>query len=107
MNLKIIPYTEVDGIKTFRDSDILDLYGRMVKDGTADTVFYEGTVSTREEFLASIKNRGTLLFILKVDDKIVGFTWLNRFENRTAHNHFVAFSEVWGKETVEIGKETL
>jgi len=58
MKVDILTYCETDGIKTFRDSFIMGLYDRMVKDGTAKTVFYAGHVTTRDHFFKIYQIRG-------------------------------------------------
>ncbi len=107
MEVKVFPYTKRDGIRTKRDSDILDLYDRMVTDGSAGIVFYAGHVKTREDFLRYMKDPGVHLYVLEVDDEIVGMTWLDKIENKSAFNHFCVFSNFWGKDTVALGKASL
>jgi len=101
--IKIIPYTTIDGIFTFRDSDIMALYERTEADGTCKTVFCDGSIGSKEQFLACMKGNSEL-YVIFLDDKICGFTWLNRFEGRFARMHWCLFKEVWGKESVEIGR---
>ncbi|WP_300456618.1 hypothetical protein [Desulfobacula sp.] len=106
MKITLLPYTEIDGIRTIPDSDMKKFYDRTVKDGTDKTVFYEGTISNRDEFLSVMKSPGVLFYVVMIGTEPVGFTWLNRFENHTARNHFCGFSEVWG-QAVGIGKEVI
>lgn len=107
MDLKIFPYTKRDGIRTRTDSDIMALYDRMVEDGTADTVFYSGHVNSREDFLKHMKDPGTHLYVLGIDDEIVGITWLDNLFGKSAFNHFCGFSNCWGENTVAIGRTSL
>lgn len=104
----IAPYAEIDGIRTFTDTTISGLFTRVVDEGLLDTVFYEGTVTSKEQFLSIMKGNGNLLYILLVKKEIVGFVWLNRFEGRTAHLHFCTFKNTWGTgQNVETGKYVL
>lgn len=107
MELKIFPYYENDGMRTFRDSDIMALYDRMVQDNTANTVFSTGDIKDRVDFLRYMRSPGTLLYLLEVDKELVAITWLNRREHKSAFNHFCVFSNFWGKDTVALGKATL
>ena len=102
--IDLLPYTLVDGIPTMRDSEIMGFYDRMVKDGTADIVMYDDTVTDRESFLLSMISRGTFFYAIKLKQEVVGLVWLNRIEKKKAYLHFCAFSNIWGKQTKEIGK---
>ena len=105
--IEVIPYLEFDGIRTFRDSDIMELYTRMEKDGTAPTVFSDGAINNADEFLAIMKNGNNMLYVIFVDGERSGVIWLNRFEARFARCHWCLFSNQWGEHSVEIGRYTL
>ena len=104
--IELLPYTEVDGIRTVPDSDMKRLFERTVDDDLDKIVFYEGTIQTADEFLKAMKYGDILFYILMVDNKTVGYTWLNRFENHTARQHFCVFKEFWG-QSVDLGKRVL
>lgn len=101
----LIPYTERDGIRTVRDSDIKRLFERTDADGLVPIVFYEGAITSAEQFLALARSLDWF-FLLKDGEDVVGYTWLNRFENKTARQHFCVFKEYWVK-SIDIGKFTL
>lgn len=107
MEVKIFPYYENDGMRTFRDSDIMALYDRMVQDNTAGAVFSTGDIKNRVDFLRYMKDPGTLLYVLEVDGEVVAVTWLDRREHKSAFNHFCVFSSFWGKDTIGLGKAAL
>ena len=102
----ILPYTEVDGIRTVSDSDIKLLFERTQADGLDAIVFYEGTVTTPEQFLSMARSDQCLFYILLEGADTVGYMWLNRFENHTARQHFCIFKEHWGR-SIDIGRFTL
>jgi len=102
----LLPYAEVDGIRTVKDSDIKNLFDRTVKDGSNKIVFYEGTIKTADQFLFMAKSQNVLFYLVLVDTETIGYVWLNRFENKTAHYHFCSFKEHWGKNE-EVGKHLL
>jgi hypothetical protein len=106
LNFKLFPYTEIDGIRTISDSDMKRLFDRTVNDGSDKIVFYEGTILTSDEFLTAMKSPQVLFYVLYLGADIVGYTWLNRFENHTARNHFCGFSEVWGQSVV-LGRKAI
>jgi len=103
MNLQIIPYTEVDGVRTFKDSEIKELFFQTQVDGLVNVVFYDGGVHTADAFLSMMKSPGCLMWICMDGEDTVGYTWLNRFENHTARQHFCFFKDYWGK-SIDFGK---
>jgi len=106
--IKIIPYIEVNGMRTFSDSVIMGLFDRVKDESLYPVVFYEGTVTTREGFMMLMKEHLNHLYVLTRDKKIFGFVWLNRFEGRTAHLHFCTFRNSWGTgSNVMSAKKTL
>jgi len=105
-NITLLPYTEVDGIRTAADSDIKRLFDRTVEDGTEKIVFYEGTIKTADQFLHMAKSRNALFYLVIIGTETIGYIWFNRLENKTAHYHFCSFKEYWGKNE-EIGKHIL
>jgi len=105
--IKLLPYIAIDGIPTFPDSEIVDLYKRMAADGTAATVFSDGEITSGEDFLNATKHRENRLYVAFMDGEKSGVAWLNRFEARFARMHWCLFSNQWGKNSVEIGKEVI
>ncbi len=100
--MNLIPYIEIDGQRNFKDSEILLLYDRMVEDGTVNTVFQDGIINCREDFLHEMKTSSRLHIV--VDEEPVSIVWLNRFEGKTARLHFCFFKKAWGERSVEIGR---
>jgi len=107
MKVDVIPYTLIDGIPTFRDSEIVGFYTRMEKEGTASTVFSDGIINNARDFLAVMKSNLNMLYVIFVDDEQSGVFWLNRFEARFARMHWCLFSNQRGKDSIGIGVEVL
>ena len=105
--IELVFYCEIDGIRTFRDSEIMALYARMVKEGTADTVFVDGTINSADEWLQAMKSEGNNLYVIYVEDEIAGVVWLNRLELKKARLHFCLFTLESERDSVEIGKEVV
>ncbi|MGD9826873.1 hypothetical protein [Desulfobacter sp.] len=99
----MLPYMERDGIRTAADSTIKALFTRTGEDGLVPVVFYEGTIATADAFLSMAKAPGTMFFILMDGTQTIGYTWLNRFENHTARQHFCIFKSYWGN-SLDVGK---
>jgi len=102
-----MPYCEIDGVSTFRDSEILELYDRMVKAGLAETVFSDGQINNREDWLQAMKSPENFLYVVYVGTGIAFLVWLNRVETRKAQVHFCGFFKVWRIGSVKIGKQVL
>ncbi len=104
LDVKLIPHTKIDGIRTYKDSEIMGLYDRMVKEGSADITFSDGCVQSREGFLKMAKNSG--FFVVSCDGEIVGVTWITDIYGKRGEVHFCAFktSIDWAKNGVECGK---
>lgn len=95
-DIKIIPYIEVDGVPTFKDSEILGFYDRMEEEGTAATMFSDGCIGHRMHFLNDMRAVGCLFIVVYLDDEIMGIMWANRFQDNYAHVHFCTFKKFWG-----------
>jgi len=106
MTFQLLAYTEIDGIRTAADSDVKQLWERTLADGLDKIVFYEGTISTAYDFLNMAKQPGTAFYFIFAGTDVIGYTWLNRFENRTARQHFCVFKEYWGK-SLDVGRFVL
>lgn len=96
MEFSIVPYIEVDGIRTFTDSQMMSFYNRMVEDGTAGIVFFQGDIKDQYEWLAAMKSPANHLYVVLTGNDPVGLCWLNRFEGKYARLHFCTFSKFWG-----------
>jgi len=104
----LIPYMHIDGVPTFKDSAIMEMFDRMEQDGTLGLVFFDGSIKTREDFLLMMRQPRVQLYGVYLKDEYtpMGFIWLDQFKHRTAHGHFCAFSSHWG-DAYKIGHECL
>ncbi|MBC2712860.1 MAG: hypothetical protein HGJ94_18280 [Desulfosarcina sp.] len=107
MTTTILPYTHIDGIPTFKDSDLASFYDQMVDDGTADSVFSDGTILSGDDFVRAMKDHGTVLVVIHSDGKPAGIAWINRIDEtqRRAWIHFALFSNGWGAGSVALGRK--
>ena len=48
-NIKIVPYCEVNGIRTFQDTEICNLYFKMLTH--SENIFVDGSVRNADDFL--------------------------------------------------------
>lgn len=104
--LKVVPYLEVDGVRTFRDSDLREWWHRMQEDGSGEHVFRDGSIKTADEFLWQMKmNPDCQLYVGLSDNDPAMISWLNYFQYHHCQAHFCAFKKFWGNPIlIELGK---
>lgn len=107
INVSLLPYCEVDGISTFRDSEILGFYDRMVGSGTVESVFSDGQINSREDWLRAMKSPENFLYVVYADENISAIFWLNNVEIKQARFHYCFFYSAWKKGSIKIGKKIL
>lgn len=107
MQVKLLPYTLVDGICTLRDSEILELIDRAERDGSKSDIFFGDPEYTKLDFLNKVKSEpNNLLLKVLVDSKDAGFIFLDNIRFKHAFGHFCFFKEFWGRGGV-IGREII
>ena len=106
MNLNFITYGKRDGIPNLTDSEILNLYDRMDDDGVIDTIFRDGTIRSREDFLHSVVSGYNLLYLVTAGDnpEPAFVCWLNNLHGKMAMMHWSCFSRFWGDHSDTVGK---
>jgi len=109
MNMELITYGKRDGIPNFTNSEILKLYDMMGDDGVIDTVFRDGTIRSREDFLQSVVSGYNLLHLVVAgaNPEPAFVCWLNNMNGKMAMMHWSCFSAFWGNASVEIGRYTI
>ncbi|WP_319759571.1 hypothetical protein [Maridesulfovibrio sp.] len=105
MSFEMIPYVERNGVRTFSDNYMKDLYERCVDEGHAETVFYEGTVRTADDFVTALKK--SICWVVAKDDVALAVVWLTRHEGRFARFHFIIFEDCLRKEIRKLGRFAL
>ena len=89
----IVPYITVDGVPTFKDSELLSLYNQMVLDGFVNLMFITEPHMNAGRFLQIAKSSDVLFHVCMNEDTPVSVLWLNRFEGRSARMHFCIFKK--------------
>ena len=74
-------------------------FRQIVEEGLLESLFYDGTVNSRDHFLDVVLRPGTLPFVVMCKEQIAALTWLNCIEGRAARVHFVIFRKFWGRKT--------
>lgn len=104
-DIKIIPYCEIDGIRTFSDTEIYNLYEKMLLE--SKNIFIDGSVKSPDDFLTLFKYGGHNLYVINYKDDTAAFAFLNHFDNKTAQIHFCIFKKYWGTIGTSLGRELL
>jgi len=105
-DIRLLPYCTIDGIRTFKDSEILAIHDRIVSEGK-EYIFKEGSISNRREFLKDMDHIGTALYVGYYQGAMAFILWLNRFEGRMARLHWCVFDGVSLKKIVLAGREAV
>lgn len=103
---RMSPYVEVDGVPSYKDSEILELYRRVVAEGCAH-VFRDRSITGEGAFLRMAKAPHTAFYVAYVRGETAGCVWLNRFQARFAQANFFTFSQFWGQDALDLGRHCL
>lgn len=79
----------------------------MKLDGTFQTVFYDGTVNSSEDFLKVLKATHNYPVFPLVNGSIGAVAWINDLRKNYATAHFCVFKEHWGANSIAMGKAVL
>lgn len=102
--MNVLPYVRTDGIPSMRNSFIESLWEKMVADGVVNSVFRDGSIVCRDDFVNYVTSEAVIFCVAIENDKPAGMAWLNRIEKRKAWVHFCVFSSHWGAPAVDVGK---
>ena len=105
-NIRLLPYVLIDGIPTFKDSEIIQIYNWMKNDRTLETVFYNISKDKMSEsfFLRFWKRKDLKMFVIFSENKVAGLIWLDRIIDSTAMIHINAFKWTWGGDNITLFK---
>lgn len=106
MDIIIVPYIEEDGVRSFKDSFVMELYRQAKEEGRADMAFPGKSVTDAKGFLNAMKYGPNQLYIVHDKTDLLGFCWLNNFLGRTAYLHMCAFQIARGK-VAEVSRKVL
>lgn len=105
--MKIIHYYSNENGSAVPDGCVMTLFDQMEDEGTAEIVFEDGTIRTREDFLDAMKTSCRLHIILDDDDEPAAVVWLNGHEGKMARIHFCVFKKSWGRHSARVGRFAL
>ena len=105
--LQIVPFVEMDGGWILSDEFLSDMWVQLLDEDLMQTVFWEGNVSSVDEFSAFCKRQHNVLAFIFDDRECVGFAWLGPMSGNYAFAHFCLFRSIWGEKTTEVGQLVL
>ncbi len=106
-SIEIVPYVLQDGVPTFRDSEIIDLWVLAVKEKALDYLFLDMPNISVKNFLAFIKQPNVNFFVVLIKKKPAVIIFLTEIQYTKAECHFFYFDGFRGQKAVEIGQYCL
>lgn len=97
----MVPYTTVDGVPTFKDSEIASWYYKIIEQGLRDDFFFDGSVDSEDVFVSNVKRKDRAIYVFLSGNSVVGIYWLTHIEKTSAYGHFLCFKEIWGTSGVD------
>lgn len=103
-----VPYVKPDGIPTFRNSELAEMYNRADREGWLNQMFHDGTVKNEIDFVKHVTAPHVMFWGLFCEGELMGFFYVNRIERTCAHLHFAFFSKWWATpESLKGGRRVL
>lgn len=95
MTLRILPrIVGEDGVSNIPDEVVLYIWNKFVEEGKVETVFFNGVISTPQEWLTLFNSPHVFPVVIMDDDPkpdVVWVSWLNQVSDGWAWAHFCAF----------------
>jgi hypothetical protein len=105
---KLKLYKVVDGIPTFRDSELVHVFQKAKEERLLPLVMYNVDPETPAAAFVRMYRigGGRMLWLVFDEGELAGWVWLDDFANRTARSHFCLFRWVsQARRSEEIGRE--
>jgi len=100
--VKLAPYTQIDGEWTAPDEFLEAVFQRMKDQGLLKTMFWEGNITEAKHFISLMQSPNNHPVFFFHNQNCVGFAWLSSVASNYAFVHFCLFKDVWGR-AVEVG----
>lgn len=104
--IQLVPYVELESGWTLPDEFLYSLAGQMVREGTFHRVFYDGHITTPEQFLATMQKPANVPVFFFDGTEPLGFAWLNGLNGGLAFAHFGGLKSARGR-SVRVGQLAL
>lgn len=100
-------YTVNDGIPSMRDSAIELAWEKLIESGCHYWMNYSGEIEGYSDFYEIATNPYNVFCLICKEDIPVAVCWVNDVVGRTGEVHFCTFKDIWGRETIAVGKFVL
>lgn len=81
------------------------VFDKAREEGILESLFYDGSVKTGDEFIKEVLRPGSLPFVVMGDGELAACSWLNQIAGRTARVHYAIFRKFHGRRIHQsIGK---
>lgn len=103
----ITPYVRTQqGNWSLPETTMLGIFNHMQLLELDDTVFANGTIDNPLAWMQFVQDKRNVVHVVH-DETTQQIAWLNSFGCNYAFAHFCCFPSSWGRNTVEVGRESL
>ncbi|KKK47640.1 hypothetical protein LCGC14_3153140, partial [marine sediment metagenome] len=106
-NIQLLPYVEVNGVRTIGDEIVKDFFHQMMEEETQKIVFPEGKIKSETDFLSLMKSVQNVPVFVFSENRIAGVAWLNGFHEIHALCHFGVLAWARGQVALDAGRAVL
>lgn len=100
---QLVPYAKLDEGWSLPDEFLYSLAIQMVQEGSFHRVFYEGHITTPEQFLEAMQKPANVPVFFFDGSEPLGFAWLNGVSGGLAFAHFGGLKAARGR-AVRVGQ---
>jgi len=100
--IQLVPYANVEGEWSLPDEFLLSLAVQMMREHSFHILFYDGTITTPEQFMEAMKKPANAPVFFFDGTEPLGFAWLNGFSGGLAFAHFCGLRAARGR-SVQVG----
>lgn len=104
---EIISFYAQDDQENFSETFLVQVFRRIVFEGTMCKIFYDGSLRNAVDFTQFIRNKEHDVYFVQYAGEDAGFFWLTGFKPKTAFINYCFHKNMWGKKTLHISKACL
>ena len=103
----LVPYVGIDGDWILSEDFLDDIFDKIYRQSLIKTTFWEDGVTDPSQFVKMMRNPQNQPVFFFEETNCVGFAWMSGLSSNYGFAHFCLFREVWGRNSREIGLDTL
>ena len=104
---KIIPYIEVNGMRTLSDGTVKAIWEQMRQENIVKRMFYDGSVCDEMKFLAWMKSPHKIIHTMWDEGEIAALCLLTGYNGHSAIGHYCIFKKFLREKANEIAKQAI